>query len=238
MPEIERMSSGAKIETAAGPAWLTRSNRSTLAISVLPDGALQLTAPEQVNEDDILQRVRRRLRWITKQRAQFAEMHRNRVPLRYESGATHTYLGRQYRLKVKKGPIPQVKLRGGYFYTTAKTNSPKEVQKLLEGWMRSKAEEQFSRRLEKWGPWCAFRQLPAPTLRLLKMPKRWGSAGQGGRIALNPELVRTPSICIDYVIAHEICHLQHPHHDRRFFSLLDEVFPNWKTVKARLEQFN
>lgn len=70
------------------------------------------------------------------------------------------------------------------------------------------------------------------------MSKRWGSAARDGRIALNPERVRTPSICIDYVIAHEICHLQHPDHDRSFFKLLEQVFLNWKGVKARLEQFN
>jgi len=232
------MSNGVEIATAAGPAWLVRSNRSTLAISVLPDGSIHLTAPAKVSEADIEIRVRRRLRWITRQRSQFAEMHRNRVPLRYESGATHTYLGRQYRLKAKKGSIPQVKLQGAYFHITTKSTSTKEVRKLLEDWMRQKAKAQFSKRLDRWASWCAYRKLPAPKLRLLKMPKRWGSAGRGGRIALNPELVRAPSICIDYVIAHEICHLKYPAHDRAFFTLLEQVCPNWKTVKARLEQFN
>lgn len=39
----------------------------------------------------------------------------------------------------------------------------------------------------------------------------------------------------DYVIAHEICHLRHPYHDRRFFQLLDQTFPGWRSVKVRLE---
>jgi predicted metal-dependent hydrolase len=68
------------------------------------------------------------------------------------------------------------------------------------------------------------------------MPKRWGSSHRDGRIYLNPELVKAPAICVDYVIAHEICHLKHPQHDRAFFRLLGEVFPNWQAVKARLER--
>lgn len=60
------------------------------------------------------------------------------------------------------------------------------------------------------------------------------SSHQDGRIYLNPDLVKAPSICIDYVIAHEVCHLRHPHHDKLFFRLLDQTFPGWKSVKERL----
>lgn len=67
------------------------------------------------------------------------------------------------------------------------------------------------------------------------MPKRWGSAHKDGLIFLNPELVRAPSICIDYVIAHELCHLKHPNHGPQFYDLLDELFPRWREIKARLE---
>ncbi len=48
--------------------------------------------------------------------------------------------------------------------------------------------------------------------------------------------MKAPSICVDCVIAHEVCHLKHPHHDRSFFRLLDQVCPNWKQIKARLEE--
>lgn len=55
-------------------------------------------------------------------------------------------------------------------------------------------------------------------------------------IYLNPELVKAPAICVDYVIAHEICHPKHPRHDRAFFKLLNQTVPDWGTSKARLEQ--
>ena len=74
-----------------------------------------------------------------------------------------------------------------------------------------------------------------PKLHLLHMPKRWGSSHRDGRIYLNPDLVRAPSICIDYVIAHEICHLQHPRHDKGFFRLLDQTKLDWRAIKLRLE---
>jgi predicted metal-dependent hydrolase len=215
---------------------LCRTDRRTLAISVLPDGTLSLVAPRDVREAEITAKVGNRLRWIVRQRRAFSEMNRNRVPLRYEGGATHRYLGRQYRLKVRLAEPAGVRLMGRYFHIAAKTGRPAEVEALLNAWLREKAVEQFTARLAKWEDWCRERKLPAPKVRLLRMPKRWGSSHRDGRIYLNPELVQAPAICIEYVIAHEICHLKHPQHDRAFFKLLDQVCPDWRAIKARLEQ--
>jgi hypothetical protein len=229
------MYNGDTIATPAGWCVLRRSDRRTLAISVLPDGVIELVAPHNANYEVIAAKVGRRLRWIVFQRRNFAEMNKTRVPRSYVSGATHRYLGRQYRLKVRKGLPVGVKLVGAYFNVTVRKPKPDEIRDVLSYWFRTKAVEQFSRRLESWKRWCAERNLPEPRLRLLRMPKRWGSSHRDGRIYLNPDLVKAPSICIDYVIAHEVCHLQHPHHDRSFFRLLDQTFPGWKPVKERLE---
>lgn len=229
------MSESQLIETAAGPASLIRSERATLAISVLPNGTVELKAPWDASDASISAKVHKRLRWIVRQRVHFKEMHHDRVPLRYESGATHTYLGRQFRLKVIHAEKKSVRLRGRYLHVHARTGKSGEVKALLGAWLRDRAKAQFSERLAKWDSWCEARKLPKPSLRLLRMPKRWGSSHRDGRISLNPELVKAPSICVDYVIAHEICHLKAPSHDRNFYQLLSQVFPGWAKVKARLE---
>lgn len=52
---------------------------------------------------------------------------------------------------------------------------------------------------------------------------------------LNPELVRAPAPCIDYVIVHEVCHIKHPRHDREFYAELEKLSPGWRSIKQRLE---
>lgn len=229
------MYNGDTIATPAGWCVLRRSDRRTLAISVLPDGRVELIAPHDAHHEAIAKKVGRRLSWIVAQKRNFAEMNKARVPRRYVSGATHRYLGRQYRLKVCNGKPAGVKLVGAYFNVTVPVVTPEAVSAVLAVWFRTKAVEQFSRRLASWESWCLGRGLPEPNLRMLRMPKRWGSSHSDGRIYLNPDLVRAPSLCIDYVIAHEVCHLKYPHHDKAFFRLLDQTFPDWKPVKARLE---
>ena len=230
------MSEAVTIDTSVGLCLLRRSSRRTLAISVLPDGEVELVAPEDSTLSDIAAKVKLRSKWVRKQRWEFSNMNSSRPPLKYHSGATHRYLGRQYRLKIQKGNIPEVKLKGSFFHITTPDKNPNEVQRMLAHWMRQHAKKQFSKRLSLWEPWCAHKSLRKPILHIRSMSKRWGSAHQDGRIFLNPDLIRTPSVCIDYVIAHEVCHLQHPNHDKPFYQLLSEVYPNWKAIKLRLER--
>ncbi len=188
-------SEASSIETSLGPALLRRSSRRTLAISVLPDGSLELAAPMAATERDILEKVEKRRKWIQTQRRNFAAMNASRPQPRYVNGATHRYLGRQYRLKITKGQETGVLFKGAYFHVTTTAGTEDEVRKAMEQWFRKKAGEQLSKRIEAWSAWCAKHKLPQPRMRLLKMPKRWGSASQNGRIALNPELIHMPSTC-------------------------------------------
>jgi predicted metal-dependent hydrolase len=223
------------IHTPCGPARLRHSARKTLAISVLPDGSLELVAPDDAAEAVILAKVEKRQRWIRKQRADFARWNTHRQAPRHVSGATQRYLGAQYRLKIRLGEPASVKLAGGYFHITCPDAAEEKVRALLDDWMRQRAAEVFARRLKQWEPWCERKGLPAPVLRLVRMRSRWGSAGKKGVIRLNPELIRAPSLCIDYVITHEICHLAHPDHGPAFYRLLARYCPDWRRLKERLE---
>lgn len=224
------------IETSSGPAKIQRTGRRTLAIHVLPDGSLELTAPVDSKVETILAKIEKRSRWIAIQRRNFSEMNVRPVAPRYVTGATHRYLGRQYRLRINRGEPASVRLKGAFFEIVAPTNETEIVKKLLTQWFRARSKEQFAKRLEYWRPWCAKHRLPEPLLKIRLMSKRWGSAGNDGKIVLNPELIHTPSRCIDYVIVHEVCHLRYPNHDGSFYRQLSALIPDWKNIKKRLEE--
>ena len=232
------MSEAVFIDTLAGRAKLKRTNRKTMAISVLPDGSLELVVPLNADDAEIRRRVEKRNLWITKQRRRFSEWEAEKIPRRYVTGATHRYLGRQYRLRIQIGAVSGVVLRGGFLDITTKSRGETEVKRILEEWYRARADMQFQKRLERWAEWCSHRGLPAPKLQVRVMAKRWGSARPNGTILLNPELVRAPSTCIDYVLAHEVCHLKYPNHGPRFRNLLQSLCPDHARLKARLEQMD
>jgi glyoxylate carboligase len=63
----------------------------------------------------------------------------------------------------------------------------------------------------------------APVLVMRSMSRRWGSYNGLGRVLLNPDLIRAPTACIDYVITHELVHILHPNHGQKFYELLESL---------------
>lgn len=216
---------------------LSRRDRRTLAITVHPDLRVEVVAPMGAGEGAVLERVRHRARWILRQQRQFLSWMPKPRDRQYRGGETHRYLGRHYRLKVIHDTTASVKLRGGFLEVrTPDPADPTVVRRVLEGWFRDQARTRFSKQLRQAHARLMAYEISEPRLRLLRMAKRWGSCTPGGDILLNPELVKAPGACIEYVIIHELCHLKHPNHSRAFFQMLDAVLPDWRKRKDQLER--
>jgi predicted metal-dependent hydrolase len=213
------------------------SARATMAITVFPDNAIRVIAPEGTSQEEIELRLRKRARWIIRQFMHFEQFRPRSPARRYIGGETHLYLGRQYRLKLRKSSEEEVKLKGAFLCVASpEHHAPQVVKHLVSGWYREKSRvriagrfEVISARFEKMG--C---RPPVPIFR--SMPRRWGSLSGSGRISLNPDLIRAPITCIDYVITHELVHLIHPHHGPAFYDLLETLMPDWRSRKERLER--
>jgi len=65
-------------------------------------------------------------------------------------------------------------------------------------------------------------KLTYSNIKFRKMKRRWGSCDSKGVITLNKKLMLTPQICIDYVIIHELAHLKHLNHSKKFHALVEK----------------
>jgi len=213
--------------------------RKTLGIDVHPDLSITVTAPQGSDLTDVSARVKKRGAWILRQQREF-ELYLPLVPPRqYVSGETHRYLGKQYRLKVVAGDVEQVKLtRGRLFVYTPDPQQRKQVQTLLTAWYRDHAQRVFTERLEACFPRVAKYGLAYPELEIRQMEKRWGSCTAEGKILLNLRLIQAPKALIDYVVMHELCHLQEHHHGAAFYALLDRAMPDWRARRQRLNELD
>jgi predicted metal-dependent hydrolase len=213
------------------------SARRTMAITVHPDGAVEVVAPRGVNLTEVEARVRKRARWIVRQRLFFDQFRPRSKPRRYVGGETHLFLGRQYRLKITKGDRKEVKLKGGCLVVTLDGRAySRRVRELVRTWYQNRARALFLKRFEAIAPRFARLgcRISPPIIR--RMSRRWGSYSKSGKILLNPDLVQAPSACVDYVIVHELAHIVHPNHGSKFFELIETMMPDWKERKRRLER--
>ncbi|MGI8544553.1 MAG: M48 family metallopeptidase [Aridibacter sp.] len=216
---------------------LQHSDRKTLAISVLPDLSVIVTAPNETSDiEKIKSKIKKRAKWILKQQSDFEKYQPTQPPRRFVSGETHLYLGRQYRLKVLEGEAESVKLKSGYFFvTTEDKKDRKRVESLLKDWYHTRAKKYFEKKIKLSMERFKRFGLQTPPVHLRNMTKRWGTYSSNGTINLNPDLIKTPSSCVEYVVIHELCHLIEPNHSRDFYRLLQRIMPEWEKRKSRLE---
>ena len=209
--------------------------RKTLEIAVHPDQSVVVKAPLGSDSEEVLRRVRRRAGWIRRQILYFEQFEPRTPPRRHVSGESHLYLGRTYRLKIRKSHVRQVSLKNGYFYIQSPTSSPNHVQTLLDEWYWRKASICFHAVFHLC--WERFKNndVAKPDLKIRKMKTRWGSLSTSGRLTLNLDLIKAPKACIEYVVIHEFCHLFYRNHDADFYRLLDRSLPDWVQRKHKLE---
>lgn len=217
---------------------LKRRARKTLEISVYPDMKVEVIAPLEAAIDNIIQRVKKRARWILSQIRFFEQFHPKRAERCYISGETHLYLGRQYRLKVIPHIQRDVKLSRGQLLV--QTHHPKRTditRDIVEDWYFERAKQKLIERVDDCLNHFQDKELFIPKgIMVRQMSQRWGSMTPAGNLILNRQLIKAPVKSIDYVIIHELCHRQHADHSRDFYHMLSRMMPDWEKHKMRLER--
>jgi predicted metal-dependent hydrolase len=212
------------------------ADNGRVMVKVQPDCRVLVMAPSESSDAVVLAAVQKRSRWIYQHLRDFREQHKDVRPRRYVSGESHFYLGKRYLLKIMShsAPQPSVKLTRGKIEVTAKDLNSASVQTLLDTWYRNRAKDIFSKRLEtvlEQAMWVRG----VPPISIRRMQTQWGSCSPNGRLTLNPDLVKAPRDCIDYVILHELCHIAEHNHSQKFYRLMNRVMPGWEKVKTRLD---
>ena len=214
---------------------LIRSDRRSLELRVLPDQRLQIRAPRRTPVRDIEAFLRSRLPWLARTRARLAERPAP-LALPLAHGARHPLLGQPVELKVQPGKRQMTLLQGDQLHMHLPTPTATTIGAALERWYRSQARTEFNAEIDRQFPFFAARGHARPTLRIKRMKSRWGSLSTRGYINLNLALIQLPRPCLEYVVTHELCHLEHMDHGPGFHRLMDQQLPDWRARKALLNR--
>jgi predicted metal-dependent hydrolase len=222
--------------------------RKTICLTVYPDKTILLKYPLGFGEDKIGQFFLRKALWLKKQFSYFDSLKIPQVissQQSYVSGSSFRYLGQQYMIKVIKaipGEKNHVSIAGERLeiFTNADIRDETQNQKILEKWLKKQTQECLNNRYKAMcAKWLDLSE-SIPELKIRTLKRRWGSCTHKRKenrfiITLNSRLIHKSTECIDYVIVHELCHLEHFNHSRHFYNLMERRVPNWKDLKHKLE---
>ncbi|MBK9386936.1 MAG: M48 family metallopeptidase [Planctomycetes bacterium] len=202
--------------------------RLTVAIVVDPTAGVILRAPRHVEPARLAQLVRRKGAWIVERLRSFEDLLPAPAPREFVSGESFHYLGRQHRLRVESArelARATVALREGRLHVTVPTSIPaadraRAVRDALKLWYRRRAALYLPPRLAHWAEKLG---VAVPPLLIREPAKRWGSCDARGNVRINWRVMQVAPRLIDYVLAHELVHLEHRLHDAEFWARLGTV---------------
>ncbi|MFI9655188.1 SprT family zinc-dependent metalloprotease [Guyparkeria sp. GHLCS8-2] len=205
-------------------------------------GALRVNAPRRISDAEVLAFIDDRAHWIERQRARQAE----RPPIFGATTLPDTIhlLGRAHALERVTCPdLPagraRVTLDADRVRIHCGSDDPQLARQTahlaLREHCRGLLREQLERRVE---PWARAMGLATPIHRIRRMRTRWGTCNiRDRRIWLNLELARMPVEVIDLVVVHELAHLIERGHNRRFYAVMDDAYPDWRRWEPTLSEY-
>ena len=216
---------------------IKRSSRKTLGISVLPSGAVEVTAPQGATLEKIKEIMIKRGSWLLEQQrlSRFSPIPQPSKLLL--SGESFYLLGRHYRLKIFESNYDAVDILDDKVILNCTFPEDTEFKRsLLMKWYFKKATEILTERFKHQ---AQLLNQETVEVSIKKLTKRWGEFHpRKNLVVLNAELVVAPMECIDYVIIHELSHALITNHNSEFYSLISKRLPRWQDLKNELETYS
>lgn len=107
------------------------------------------------------------------------------------------------------------------------------LQKLVDAWYKKSAADWFPRRVADWQQ---AMQLYSTSVGVKKWRCRWGSCSNRGDLLFNWRLMMAPEWVIDYVIVHELAHIQWMNHSADFWRLVRKYYHQVDEAKQWLQK--
>jgi predicted metal-dependent hydrolase len=214
------------------------SKRRTLGISILPDATVIVRAPYRATLKTISRIVQEKSAWIIRHRDNYRGKVNKKLNSHMTDGEKQLFRGNECLLKISFSKKPFVSFSDNLIEIgTDDTEDKESVRRLLYKGYRAEAARIFPEMLAVALKTHESRMFRPLGLVIRSMKSRWGSCSGKGIITLSTELIKLPDIFIEYVIIHELCHLQHHNHGKDYYNLLSELFPEWKQVRKDLREF-
>ncbi|UCZ53466.1 M48 family metallopeptidase [Bacillus shivajii] len=218
-----------------------KADKRDISISVEWLNGVKVTAPQKIDESQLESVLYKKAPWILQKWNDCREIVDPPAPKEFVSGEKFSYLGRNYRLKVRKhDELKKSKLvfwQGKFLADIPASYSDEErieeLKQLFKTWYKQHGESKLKERLDMY----AGKLNVAPTKFALKEQKmRWGTCTSDNVIYLNWRIVMAPVPIIDYLLVHELTHIKHPNHSRDFWNCLYSIFPDYEQRKEWLRK--
>jgi predicted metal-dependent hydrolase len=224
------------------PYRIRRSERARRARILVDGDGVEVVVPRRFPLREVEPFVEEKREWIERTLRRLRETEAELPAARLEDGGFVPYLGESLRLSVRVEPgrrREHVARRGDELRVALPADADRllpadgSLLEALERWYRKRARAEVAPRLDAA---CARAGTSYTSLQIRGQRTRWASCSSTGAMSFNWRLLLAPAEILDYVVEHEVAHLELLDHSPRFWRLLASRCPEWREHEAWLRR--
>ncbi|MBY6205011.1 YgjP family zinc-dependent metalloprotease [Halomonas denitrificans] len=210
-----------------------RARRVTLRVKA--DASLVVTAPPRVPERVIRDFLAERADWIERARGRLQAV-RDQRPEHLNDTHPNTIelpaIGRVLDIRYAEGDRPRWRARGVDCIELQAAEASDDARALLIDLLKAMARGSLEPRVLEF---AERHGLKPGRITWRNQVSRWGSCAASGNLSLNVRLLLLDRDVCDYVLLHELAHLEHPNHSRAFWAKVEAMCPDYKLRERALK---
>jgi predicted metal-dependent hydrolase len=216
------------------PYRIRRSDRALHARILVGADGVEVVVPHHFPLRNVETFVQEKRPWIERTLRRMRESEAHFPPARLADGGEVPYLGERLPLTVRverSRTRAHVARRGSELRVRLGPKTP--LPDALEAWYRRRARAEVAARLDAA---VARAERSYTKLQIRGQRTRWASCSTSGAMSFNWRLLLAPAEILDYVVEHEVAHLEVQDHSPRFWRLLASRSPDWREHERWLRQ--
>ena len=211
---------------------VNKATKGDMYITV-QNGEVVVNAPWYFTSNKIQQIVQNKKNWILSKMQEYEENLPN--------GQSVKIFGKNYDIHVKYENIktPELNLEKNYKIEIILPNKYKKVgneqilkmsiEKMYEQIANTEIEDIMEKTRKMLG-------IAPEDYEIRKMEKTLGKC-EDGKITIAPELMQYKREVIEYVVAHEFCHLKYKTHGKRFYQIIEKYIPEYRKYEREIQEY-
>ena len=212
------------------------SKRKSIGIMIDRRGELILSVPQECSREHIKHVVEEKYRWIYTRLAKKEMLFRRPRQKEFLTGESFSYLGYTYRLQIlnpaqQDNNTPPLRFAGGWFFL--REDERIHAQQHFIDWYSTRASEWLEHRVADLAQHVG---VALEGISVRDLGYRWGSCGQSSILNFHWRIAQLPPLMIDYIVVHELIHIDEPRHNAAFWRRVKQVIPDFAERKQWLAE--
>ncbi len=210
------------------------SRRRSIGLQINEQG-LTVSMPLRASEKWLHSVLQEKARWVLDK---LENWQSKQAPVqKWSDGEPLLFRGETFTLRIFPGlfsAAPQLTHDELIIHVVDSGNQLSINKKVLK-WYKQEALRVFNECVEHFSPLMG---VSPREIKLTSARTQWGSCTAQGVVRLNWQLVTMPLHLIDYVVVHELAHLQEMNHSPAFWRVVQSACPDYARVRRELRQWS